>query len=129
MTPFQLPPLVVDYNQLWLAADVLGKEDPKAWAWRAAAQLLARPQFTELRTPERKNRLAAIMEQAAALARKRQVANMGFFLVPSPKGLRRVRRGRHHVDVVHEPAGGRPVGPRTRPARRRYLAADLTLGG
>jgi hypothetical protein len=85
MTAFQLPPLVVDYNQLWLAADVLGKEDPRAWAWRAAAQLLGRPQFAGLRTPEGEKRLAAVMEQAAALARKQQGANMGFILVPSPE--------------------------------------------
>ena len=77
--------LVVDYSQLWLAADVLGKEDPGAWAWRAAAQLLARPQFTGLRTPEGERRLAAVMEQAAAVARKQQGASMGFILIPSPE--------------------------------------------
>jgi hypothetical protein len=85
MTAFQLPPLVVDYNQLWVEADVLGKEDPRAWAWRAAAELLARPPFAALRTPEGEKRLTAVMEQAAALARKQQGANMGFILAPSPE--------------------------------------------
>jgi hypothetical protein len=85
MTGFQLPPLAVDYNQLWIEADVLGRQDPGTWAWRAAAQLLARPPFAGLRTPEGEKRLAAVMEQAGTLARKQPGASMGFLLVPSPE--------------------------------------------
>jgi hypothetical protein len=85
MTEFRLPPLVVDYNQLWLEADVSGTGDGKAWAWRAAAQLLARPQWAELRTPSGEKRLTVVLERAAAIARQQPGASMGFILIPSPE--------------------------------------------
>jgi hypothetical protein len=85
MTEVRLPPLVVDYNQLWIEADVSGNGDGNAWAWRAAAQLLARPQWAELRTPNGEKQLTAVMERAAAIARESPGASMGFILIPSPE--------------------------------------------
>jgi hypothetical protein len=85
MTELRLPPLVVDYNQLWLEADVTGKGDAKAWARRAAAELLSRPQWAGCRTPDGEKRLTAVMERAAAIAREAPGASMGFLLVPSPE--------------------------------------------
>lgn len=89
VTGFRLPPLVVDYNQLWLEAELRGAGDGKRWAWRAAAELLSRPQWAELRTAKGEKRLTALLEQAAVIARKQQDASMGFILIPSPaEGIR-----------------------------------------
>jgi hypothetical protein len=83
MTEFRLPPLVVDYSQLWLEADVRG--DDKAWPWRSAAQLLARPRWAAYRTPADEKRLTELLRQAAVVAREYgKSASMGFMLVPSP---------------------------------------------
>ncbi|HUK68262.1 MAG TPA: hypothetical protein VLW50_05835 [Streptosporangiaceae bacterium] len=89
MTEFRLPPLVVDFNQLWLQADVRG--DGGDWAGQAAAELLSRPQWAAYRTPEGEKRLTALMRQAAVIARKQagDSASMGFILIPSPEeGIR-----------------------------------------
>jgi hypothetical protein len=83
VTGFRLPPLVVDYNQLWLEAEVRGAGDGKGWARRATAELLSRPQWAQYRTPKGEKRLIAFLEQAAVIARKQQDASMGFILIPS----------------------------------------------
>lgn len=83
MTEFRLPPLVVSYNQLWLQADLTGSEGN--WAWRAAAELLSRPQWAQYRTTKGEKRLTALMEQAAAISRRQQGACLGFVLIPSPE--------------------------------------------
>jgi hypothetical protein len=84
MTEFRLPPLVVDFNQLWLQADIRGADE--GWAGRATAELLRRPQWAAERTPDGEKRLTALMRQAAAVARKQagDSASMGFILIPSP---------------------------------------------
>ena len=84
MTEFRLPPLVVDYNALWLQADVRG--DRADWAERATAELLSRPQWAGQRTKDGEQRLTALMRQAAVIARKQAgaAASMGFILIPSP---------------------------------------------
>lgn len=85
MTGFRMPPLVVDFNELWIQADLRG--DGGDWARRAAAELLSRPQWAALRTADGENRLTALMRQAAVIARKQagESASMGFILVPSPE--------------------------------------------
>ncbi|HYZ54533.1 MAG TPA: hypothetical protein VE733_13680 [Streptosporangiaceae bacterium] len=83
--PFRLPPLVVEYNQLWVQADVSGKGDSRSWAQRAAAELLSRPQWAACQTPGGEKQLTALMERAAGIARKQQGASMGFILIPSPE--------------------------------------------
>jgi hypothetical protein len=83
MTDFTLPPLVVDYGQLWVEVDLCG--DGRAWARRAAADLLARQHWATFRTWAGKRQLTGLLEQAAALARKMPGASMGFLLIPSLK--------------------------------------------
>jgi hypothetical protein len=85
MTEFRLPPLVVDFNQLWLQADVRG--DSQDWAERAVAELLSRRQWADYRTRDGERRLTALMRQAAVIARKQAggSASMGFILIPSPE--------------------------------------------
>lgn len=85
MTEFRLPPLVVDFNRLWLQADVRG--DSGDWAERAVAELLSRQQWTGYRTRDGEKRLTALMRQAAVIARKQAggSASMGFILIPSPE--------------------------------------------
>jgi hypothetical protein len=88
-TDFTLPPLVVDHGQLWVEVDLRG--DGRAWARRAAADLLARQHWATFRTWRGKKQLTSLLEQAAAIAHKCQDASMGFLLIPSPaegvKGL------------------------------------------
>jgi hypothetical protein len=84
MTEFSLPPLVVDYNQLWLKADLSAGGDP-AWPARAAAELLARPQWESQRARKNAKRLTARLTEAAGIARRQPGASMGFILVPSPE--------------------------------------------
>jgi len=85
MTEFRLPPLVVDFNQLWLRADVHG--DGADWPERAAAELLSRQQWAAYRTADGERRLTALMRQAAVIARTQagDSATMGFILIPSPE--------------------------------------------
>jgi hypothetical protein len=85
MTEFRLPPLVVDFNQLWLQADVRG--DSGDWAERAVAELLSRQQWAGYRTRDGEKRLTALMRQAAVVARKQAggSATMGFILIPGPE--------------------------------------------
>ena len=85
MTEFRLPPLVVDFNQLWLQADVRG--DSGDWAERAVAELLSRQQWAGYRNRDGERRLTALMRQAALIARKQAggSATMGFILIPSPE--------------------------------------------
>lgn len=85
MTEFRLPPLVVDFNQLWLQADVRG--DSGGWAERAVAELLSREQWADYRTRDGEKRLTTLMRQAAVIARKQAggSASMGFILIPSPE--------------------------------------------
>jgi hypothetical protein len=85
MTEFRLPPLVVDFNQLWLQADVRG--DSGDWAGQAVAELLSRQQWAAYRTADGEQRLLALMRQAAVIARKQAggSASMGFILIPSPE--------------------------------------------
>jgi hypothetical protein len=84
MTEFRLPPLVVDFNQLWLQADIRGAD--RGWAGQAAAELLLRPQWAADRTRHGQKGLTALMRQAAVIARKQagDSASMGFILIPSP---------------------------------------------
>lgn len=119
MTEFRLPPLVVDFNQLWLQADVRG--DSGNWAWRAAANLLSRPHWASYRTPDGEKRLTALMRRAAVIAREHGAsASMGFILIPSPgegiKGMGLLPGGPRGPG---RPRGvGRPAG-RTRPRASR----------
>ena len=85
MTEFRLPPLVVDFNQLWLQADVRG--DSGDWADQAIGELLSRQQWAAYRTADGEQRLTALMRQAAVIARKQAggSASMGFILIPSPE--------------------------------------------
>jgi hypothetical protein len=83
MNEFRLPPLVVDYNQLWLEIDLRG--DIGAWARRATAELLARQHWSAFRSSRGEKRLASLLGEAAGIARRFQGASMGFFLVPSPQ--------------------------------------------
>jgi len=84
MTEFRIPPLVVDYSQLWLEADLHG--DKGAWPLRASAELLARPQWAAHRTGKEEKRLFELLRQAAPIASKRgDSSSMGFFLFPSPE--------------------------------------------
>jgi len=85
MTEFRLPPLVADFSQLWLQADVRG--DNADWAAQAAADLLSRPQWAAYRTVDGEQRLTALLRQAAVIARKQAggSASMGFILFPSPE--------------------------------------------
>ena len=85
MTEFRLPPLVVDFNQLWLQADVRG--DSADWAGRAVTELLSREQWAAYRTRDGEKRLTALMRQAAVIARKQAggSAALGFILIPSPE--------------------------------------------
>ena len=85
MTGFRLPPLVADYNQLWLEAELRGTGDGRGWARRAAAELLSRPQWAGSRTRRGERSLIALLEQAAVIARKQQGASMGLILIPSPE--------------------------------------------
>lgn len=85
MTGFRLPPLVVDYNQLWLVAELRGAGDGKGWARRAAAELLSRPQWEGFRTRKGEKGLITLLEQAAVIARRQQDASMGLILIPSPE--------------------------------------------
>ena len=85
MTGFRLPPLVADYNQLWLEAELRGTGDGRGWARRAAAELLSRPQWAASRTRRGERSLIALLEQAAVIARKQQGASMGLILIPSPE--------------------------------------------
>lgn len=85
MTGFRLPPLVVDYNQLWLEAELGGEGNSKGWARRATGQLLSRPQWAAARTRKGEKRLIALLEQAAVIARKQRGASMGLILIPSPE--------------------------------------------
>ena len=89
MTDFTLPPLVVDYSQLWVEVDLRG--DGRTWARRAAAELLARQHWATYRSWRGERRLTRLLEQAAVIASKVQGASMGFLLIPSPaegvKGL------------------------------------------
>lgn len=83
MAEFQLPPLVVDYNQLWIEADLRGEGGN--WAWRSAAELLSRPHWAAYRTAAGEKRLTRLMQQAAVIAREQgESASMGFILIPSP---------------------------------------------
>jgi len=84
MTEFRIPPLVVDYGQLWLAADIHG--DDADWPQRSAAELLARPHWAAYRTKKGEKQLVEILRQATGVARKRgESASMGFILYPSPE--------------------------------------------
>lgn len=85
MTGFRLPPMVVDYNELWLEAELRGGGDGKGWARRSTGQLLSRPQWAGLRTRKGERRLITLLEQAAEIARKQQDASMGLILIPSPE--------------------------------------------
>jgi hypothetical protein len=81
MTELRLPPLVADHSQLWLQVD-LGTN----WAWRAAAQLLARPRWAQYRSQGGQQQLTAQMKRIrAALPRKPPGPVLGFFLFPSPE--------------------------------------------
>jgi hypothetical protein len=82
VTDLRLPPLVVDHSLLWLQVDLSGNQD---WAWRAAAQLLARPQWAQYRTARGEKQLTALMKRAAAIASKQAGASLGFILFPSPE--------------------------------------------
>lgn len=73
---------MVDHSQLWLQVDLSGNQD---WAWRAAAQLLARPQWAQYRTARDEKQLTALMKRAAAIASKQAGASLGFILFPSPE--------------------------------------------
>ena len=78
-----MPPLVVDFNQLWLQADVRGADGN--WASRSAADVLSRPQWAAHRTPDGEKRLTALLREAAVIARKQGAsASLGFILIPSP---------------------------------------------
>lgn len=84
MTEFRIPPLVVDYGQLWLSADIHGTDE--AWPQRSAAELLARQHWAGYRTKKWEARLVEILRQAGAIARKQgESASMGFILYPSPE--------------------------------------------
>jgi hypothetical protein len=85
VTGFRLPPLVIDYNQLWLEAELRGTGDGRGWARRAAAELLSRPQWAQFQARKDEKRLIALLEQAAVIARKQQDASMGLLLIPSPE--------------------------------------------
>jgi len=85
VTGFRLPPLVVDYNQLWIAAELRGAGDGRGWAQVAAGELLSRPQWAGYRTGKGEKKLIALLEQAAVIARKRQDASIGMILIPSPE--------------------------------------------
>jgi len=85
MTGFRLPPLVVDYNQLWLEAELRGGGDGRGWARRSTGLLLSRPQWASARTRKGERKLIALLEQAAVIARKQQDASMGLILIPSPE--------------------------------------------
>jgi hypothetical protein len=85
MTGFRLPPLVVDYNELWLEAELPGEGNGRGWARRSTGLLLSRPQWAAARTRKGERRLIALLEQAAVIARKPQGASMGFILIPSPE--------------------------------------------
>ncbi|HLH83271.1 MAG TPA: hypothetical protein VKV38_08400 [Trebonia sp.] len=90
MTGFRLPPLVVDFGQLWIQAELRGAGGNGAdgdWAGRAAAELLSRPQWAAYRTPDGEERLVALLRQAAVIARKQagDSATLGFILIPSPE--------------------------------------------
>jgi hypothetical protein len=82
VTDLRLPPLAVDHSQLWLQVDLSGNQD---WAWRSAAQLLARPQWAQYRTARGEKQLTALMKRAAAIASKQAGASLGFILFPSPE--------------------------------------------
>jgi len=84
VTGFRVPPLVVDYNQLWIQAELRGAGNGEEWASRSAAELVSRPHWAKYRTRKGKKRVTAVLEQAAVIARKRQDASMGFLLIPSP---------------------------------------------
>jgi hypothetical protein len=80
-----MPPLVVDYSQLWIEAELRGSGNGQDWARRSAAELMSRRHWANYRTRRGEKRLAALLEQAAVISRKRQDAAMGFILIPSAK--------------------------------------------
>jgi hypothetical protein len=82
MSEFRLPPLVVDYSDLWLEVDLRG--DAKDWSRRAAGELLARQRWSGLRSRRGEKRTAELLGQAAGIARRFQGASMCFLLIPSP---------------------------------------------
>lgn len=86
MTEFRLPPLVVDYDtELWFPAQLRGgAAAARGWALAQAPLLLARSSFGGLRTRKGERKLIAYLEQAAAIARKRQDASMALILFPTP---------------------------------------------
>jgi hypothetical protein len=83
VTGFRVPPLVVDYNQLWIQAELRGAGNGEEWASRSAAELVSRQHWAKYRTRKGKKRVTAVLEQAAVISRKRQDASMGFILIPS----------------------------------------------
>lgn len=83
MTELRLPPLAAEHSQLWLQVDLSTNQD---WAWRAAAQLLARPQWAQYRTQAGEKRLTARMRLVrTVVARRLPGPALGFILVPSPE--------------------------------------------
>lgn len=82
MSEFRLPPLVVDYSDLWLEVDLRG--DVREWSRRAAGELLARERWSGFRSRRGEKRTAELLEQAAGIARRFQGATMCLLLMPSP---------------------------------------------
>jgi hypothetical protein len=82
VSEFRLPPLVVDYSDLWLEVDLRG--DVKDWSRRAAEELLARQQWSGFRSRRGEKRTAELLGQAAGIAHRFQGASMCFLLIPSP---------------------------------------------
>jgi hypothetical protein len=83
VSDFRLPPVVVDYNQLWLEIDLRG--DVSAWAQRGCDDLLARKHWSGFRSRRGRRQVIALLEQAAEIARRPQDASMAFLLIPSPQ--------------------------------------------
>jgi hypothetical protein len=77
MTDFALSPFAVPYGGWWIDVDLHG--DIEAWARRSAEDVLAR---WEVRNRRRAAKLAAMLAQAAQIARKAQGANMALLLYP-----------------------------------------------
>jgi hypothetical protein len=83
MNDFRLPPVVVDYNQLWLEIDLRG--DVNAWAQRACDDLLHRGHWSGFRSRRGRRQVTVLLAQAAEIARQPQDASMAFLLIPSPQ--------------------------------------------
>ena len=78
MTGFAMPPFAVSYDARWVAVDL--EADLRAWARRAAREVLARSGGRPSRREER--RIAAVLEAAGAVARKAQDASIALLLYP-----------------------------------------------